>query len=443
MIQFIQHGYCYAIATCVGVLLAFFGMANGNTSGLYAQEQFAGPVKIVGLLWNANPKSSAETLAKIIQTALDRESVQELNQAFIGIRDKLENSVSSSNYNDPRYLPALCALALIESDKWHRELHDALETLTRRSANDVNQIPLGGLELVARVSLARDSSSAESLIQYVVSNQSNLAAASRLLQILLSDCESATHLVLGIWPNLPPTLQAEAIEPMTQNAGRMQELLAAVGQGKVKPDLFNTNQLRKWIQAGNAPITKQIEKIWGTIREQDNAQRQLLVSSMLERIKNGSKGSVGRGVIVFERVCSQCHVLHGKGFEVGPNITNNGRGNLDQLVSNMLDPSLVIGPAFQAKLVLTLDGEVIAGLLADETETRLKLKVQGGKIIELDKVDIEQINTSVKSLMPEGLEAQLSEQEFLDLISYLCLVKAPEAEDNELIQGTPADFVQP
>jgi putative heme-binding domain-containing protein len=191
-------------------------------------------------------------------------------------------------------------------------------------------------------------------------------------------------------------------------------------------------------------LTEKIEAVWGKIRESDNAERQALVTETLALLRSGVTGSVARGDKVFERVCSQCHQLHGKGFEVGPNITGNGRGNLDQLVSNVLDPSLVIGEAFQAKLVLTYDGEVVSGLVAAEDERYLKIKVQGGKVVEFNKEeDIEQVQASSKSLMPEGIEAQLTQQELVDLFAYLSLLKPLGADDNELIPGTPDTLVAP
>jgi putative heme-binding domain-containing protein len=168
-----------------------------------------------------------------------------------------------------------------------------------------------------------------------------------------------------------------------------------------------------------------------------------LVATTLSEISSGAMGSVEAGGKVFQRVCSQCHVLHGRGFEVGPNIVGNGRGSLQQLVSNILDPSLVIGEAFQAKTILTTDGEVATGLVAGESERYLKLKIQGGKILEFDKDDIEQIKASTQSLMPEGLESQLQRQELYDLLAYLCMLLPPGTEPNELIPGVPAGFVQP
>ncbi len=116
-------------------------------------------------------------------------------------------------------------------------------------------------------------------------------------------------------------------------------LVQAVREGKVNRELVNTNQLRKWQSSNDAALATAIESVWGRIRESDNAERQKLVQERLALLRDkSSKGSVARGQAVFTRACAQCHQLHGNGLEVGPNITNNGRGNLDQLISNILDP---------------------------------------------------------------------------------------------------------
>jgi putative heme-binding domain-containing protein len=267
---------------------------------------------------------------------------------------------------------------------------------------------------------------------------------------LTTDRHRAASVILEQWHKIPRELQFSAIEPLSAQAATMLMLVEAVKAGVVNKELVNTNQLRKWQSSGNAQLTSAIESVWGRIRESDNEERQKLVQQRLKllRGKNSqgveSQGSVERGQLVFNRVCAQCHQLHGAGLEVGPSITNNGRGNLDQLVSNILDPSLVIGNAFQARTVLTVDGEVVAGLVVADDERFLRIKVQGGKVLEFDKSkDIEQVRVSEKSLMPDGLEEQMTEQEFIDLCALLCLVNAPTETDNELILGTPNNLVNP
>ena len=55
--------------------------------------------------------------------------------------------------------------------------------------------------------------------------------------------------------------------------------------------------------------------------------------------------SLGRAV--FAKVCQQCHTLFGTGGQVGPDLTGSNRADLDYLLSNVLDPSALIGKDYQ------------------------------------------------------------------------------------------------
>jgi putative heme-binding domain-containing protein len=124
--------------------------------------------------------------------------------------------------------------------------------------------------------------------------------------------------------------------------------------------------------------------------------------------------------------------------EVGPDITRNGRNDFEQLISNVLDPSAVIGPAYQAVAVLTDDGRVVTGLPIEQTDQRIVLKLQGGKTEVLNMDSVEQIKQSSVSLMPEDLEQQATEQELADLFAYLALDRPPEDPEARLLPGAPA-----
>ncbi len=434
---------CAEVFLGLGLLGLLFQVSVAQVS--IAQEtpakpssNLAGSIKIVKLLWKSNPKSAATTLSKSLVVALERDQRSDLAESLTPLKDLLEQSLASES--DPRFGVSLAALSLVNSS----------DPLTRQKLNAaIEKGESENLELLVRTWFAVDS---EAAFNYL---SANLGLASNSLPILIQtalsvDRNRAATVILDQWIKLPREQQFTVIEPLSAQVATMLKLVEAVKAGVVSKELVNTNQLRKWQSSGSAPLIAAIESVWGRVRESDNAERQKLVVQRLAllRGKNSqgkdSQGSVARGQLVFNRVCAQCHQLHGAGLEVGPSITSNGRGNLDQLISNILDPSLVIGNAFQARTVLTGDGEVVAGLVVADDERFLRIKVQGGKVLEFDKAkDIEQVKVSDKSLMPDGLEEQMTEQEFIDLCALLCLVKSPTESDNELIPGTPDNLVNP
>ena len=137
-------------------------------------------------------------------------------------------------------------------------------------------------------------------------------------------------------------------------------------------------------------------------------------------------GDPRAGRAVFKKLCAQCHKIHGDGVDVGPDITSNGRNDFDQLLSNIFDPSLVIGPAYQATTVATADGRVFTGLLAEDTAERIVLKLQGGKTEAIPRAAVDEVKLSELSMMPEEIENQLSPGEIADLLAFLSFDKPPE-----------------
>jgi putative heme-binding domain-containing protein len=128
--------------------------------------------------------------------------------------------------------------------------------------------------------------------------------------------------------------------------------------------------------------------------------------------------------------------MYGEGAEVGPDITRNGRASFEQLISNVFDPSLVIGSAYQAQTVVTTAGRVVTGLLVENSPQRVVLKVQGDKQEVIPRDEVEEQKTSPLSLMPEGLEKQLQPRELHDLFAWLTLDRPPEDPAARFLPGS-------
>jgi putative heme-binding domain-containing protein len=103
----------------------------------------------------------------------------------------------------------------------------------------------------------------------------------------------------------------------------------------------------------------------------------------------------------------------------------------------VFDPSLVIGEAYRSVNVLTDTGQVVQGLLIEKSDQRIVLKVQGGKQQIIPIGEVEEIKQNQKSLMPEGIEQQLSKQELADLFALLCLEASVDSGEKSVIPGTP------
>ena len=239
----------------------------------------------------------------------------------------------------------------------------------------------------------------------------------------LDDPEVAA-IVLRAYAQLPASLKPRAIELLTHRPSWTKALLAAIADKEIPASALNVTQLRKLQRSKDSTIIARVKSVWGTIREGRNPQREQVVDRMRGSIQSMT-GDPAAGTIVFNKLCAQCHRIYGQGQEVGPDLTSNGRNEFNQLVSNVFDPSLVIGPGYQATTLATLDGRVFTGLLAEDGKDRIVLKIQGGKVESIARGQVDQVKTAEVSLMPEEIEKQLTAQEIADLFAFLCLDKPP------------------
>lgn len=138
-------------------------------------------------------------------------------------------------------------------------------------------------------------------------------------------------------------------------------------------------------------------------------------------------GDVARGAAIFRRedvACSSCHQVRGEGVDFGPKLTEIGdKLGKDALYEAILDPSAGVSFGFEAWTITLKNGDEAFGLIASETETDLAVKAQGGVVTRYPKADVDKREMQKQSIMPAGLQGNLTKQEFVDLVEYLSSLK--------------------
>ncbi len=143
-----------------------------------------------------------------------------------------------------------------------------------------------------------------------------------------------------------------------------------------------------------------------------------------ERYALTQPGDVNRGRQLFldekRTRCAACHQVDGQGGKVGPDLSRVG-GKFDRphLIESLLQPSQQIVEGYRTSNVLTTNGKVVSGIIKEQSDDVIVIEDADAKRHELKQSDVEEVVTSQVSLMPEGLAATLSTDEFVDLIAYL------------------------
>ena len=375
-------------------------------------------------------KSTDDSADRCLQLLTARIRSGEITgDALSSIHTQLKASLSAAMKNDQTRPSTLSAIELATSLKMDDAILAANDVFTKSTDEQIE------LRIVNALVTAGDVHALPLAEALLASSDSTGVRRSAVQTIGRLGTGDASQTLLQRLPDLSADVQPAAIEALTDREDSAIGLLELVRDAKVPASLINANQAQKMLSMKSKPLAELVSKHWGVVRTERDPARVNFISNMRNELRI-SHGNPVAGRVVFKKVCGQCHKIYGEGAEVGPDITHNGRASFEQLLSNVFDPSLVIGASYQALTVVTKEGRVVSGLPIEDSPQRIVLKVQGDKQEIIARADIEEVVPSKLSLMPEGLEKQIPPQEMQDLFAFITLDKPPEDPDAKLLIGS-------
>ncbi|MEX2122079.1 MAG: PVC-type heme-binding CxxCH protein [Pirellulales bacterium] len=136
-----------------------------------------------------------------------------------------------------------------------------------------------------------------------------------------------------------------------------------------------------------------------------------------------SAGDARRGQAVFQgakAACAACHAVGYVGGRSGPDLTRIGEiRNERDLLEAIVFPSASFVRSYEPVIVSTIGGKVHNGLVREETPEALVLATGVDQEVRVSRDEIEEIQPSAVSIMPSGLDQQLTPQDLADLIAFL------------------------
>jgi len=196
------------------------------------------------------------------------------------------------------------------------------------------------------------------------------------------------------------------------------KLVEALGQPKARSSL-REETLKPHLARFGGEVPKAADALYQSLNA-DKAQEQARLESFLARL---SGGDVSRGQSVFNSTraaCVSCHAIGYRGGKVGPDLTHVGKIRTERdLLEAILYPSASFVRSFEPLSIATQDGKVHNGLTRSETADEIVLATGPDQEVRIARSEIEEIGPSAVSVMPAGLDQQLSPQELADLIAFL------------------------
>jgi putative heme-binding domain-containing protein len=194
-------------------------------------------------------------------------------------------------------------------------------------------------------------------------------------------------------------------------------LVAALRDPKVRPAV--RAEVVKPILDKYPQVKTEAEKLYAELAEARKGE-----TARLEKLlKDMPTGDIRRGQLVFNSAKTNCIACHKVGYVGGtaaPDLTRIGNIRTERdLLESILFPSASFVRSYEPYRVVTKDDRTLNGVLKKDAPDEIIIVVAADKEERVSRADIESIAPSTISLMPAGLEQQLTRQELADLIAFL------------------------
>jgi putative heme-binding domain-containing protein len=168
-----------------------------------------------------------------------------------------------------------------------------------------------------------------------------------------------------------------------------------------------------------ATVRTEASKLYAAL-DADRAGERAKLEAIFAETKGGD---VRRGHVVFnsqKAACITCHQMGYLGGKVGPDLTRIGgiRAERD-LLEAIAFPNASFVRSYEPVKVTTLDGRVFQGILKVDAPDEVVLAINATEEVRIARADIEELTPGTVSVMPSGLDQQLTRQELADLIAFL------------------------
>lgn len=239
------------------------------------------------------------------------------------------------------------------------------------------------------------------------------------------------------WNDLGPSARQSAIQALVSRTEWLRPFLDAIEKREIDPAVIPASVIRQLTDHRDSALRERSRLAIGRFRP-PNADIERLITEKKRMILEGEP-DIEAGRKVAEAACLNCHKLHGKGAEVGPDLTGVGRSTMDALLANVINPNQIIGTGYENVEVEFKDDQSISGRLMEETDSYVKILSAGPVEHVITKDNIASKKVSELSVMPEGLE-QIPDDDFRNLIWFIL---NPPEDERAMTDALRAELIGP
>lgn len=393
-----------------------------------AGEQAAGDVSLRELLAplaksQAVQRLLAETVAQKHAPPASRRLCLE-SMASSGLKELpaewLEALVTALDPSSPLVEAALAVVRNVPPAKGHAQrLTAALEKLAESSAPP--ELRLAAMAAIPG-GLKSPSPKQWQLVRQAIDRQQPPAMRGSASEVISKSQLTVEQLIelATLLPQVGPLEMDRVLAAFAQSGEESvgRALLTALSQEEVRTTL-TVDSVKQRLTRYGPTIQAEAQKLYALIHA-DHAQQSQRLEATLAALP---PGDIRRGQAIFNSTraaCRNCHTIGYVGGKVGPDLTRIGQIRQPRdLLESILFPSASFVRSYEPVLVRTFDGEVYSGNIKKDAPDEIILTVAADKEVRIAREAIEEMLPGKVSVMPAGLDQQLSLQDLADLIEFL------------------------
>jgi putative membrane-bound dehydrogenase-like protein len=226
--------------------------------------------------------------------------------------------------------------------------------------------------------------------------------------------DAAARMLDG-WARYTAPVRREVLAACLAKPATMEGIVDRLEKGEIRVVELEPHQKEALLKHPSGSVRERVKKALASKSE----DREKLIEEMFEKVSKLKPDAVA-GEKVYMTSCATCHRHHGQGFDVGPNLASVAGRDKRALLTDILDPNRAVAPQYQVYLV-KIPGvrDPVSGIISAETPTSITLRRANAEETIVLRRDILEIKAYTVSLMPEGVEANVTAQNFADLLEFL------------------------
>ncbi|MEC7565184.1 MAG: PVC-type heme-binding CxxCH protein [Planctomycetota bacterium] len=291
----------------------------------------------------------------------------------------------------------------------------AVETLRKQVSDDSQPLAQRILALQGLLKI-EEGVSVEELHQLIATKTPLRHEVLKALSI--HNQESTARVLLEKYDEFDDDEKRAALEVLVTRLRFAEAMLTAIENGNVRSEDISMFSLQQLYSFQSPDLQQRVLRIWPP--DSDSSKRSTEISRLRTLLTESYLGSGDSraGRVLFNKTCSRCHTLFNEGGRIGPDLTGSGRKQVDYLLSNLLDPSAEIDPAYRLATLFTTDGRLYSGFVIFQDDRSVVVRTQQSDV-KIAMTDVESLTTQKKSMMPEGMLGEFSDEQIRDLVLYL------------------------